>query len=374
MLKVSGGKASIFFLTKEISDSEKSVRSKMVAANIEGVEKAGKQVWQQVGYFGKVNPDYSCYKNDFPENCLVYINQAYLTVKERDTMIYCDYIILAQIIAFRSPPENVDEIIKNDKKLVKIYMPMYDITTGKFLGVKESVEYTMIRNEERETFFSYGYSSEHSSTLYCHSKQPIPNIFRGTAFNTHKLSTYLENKSQKSDVCFYLPSITDHRESINKYKDMNTCQNLLTTNNFLFLAIMDLVCNEIDFSFQEKEEEERAKRYTAETKIYLIMKDFINILNQNAISSEFVLKIIAWGYQTTKEQYMIIFYVVNKWERYFVDGLAKCIEENWKQELNVDIEYEYDHQKILKDHLYMVRYFVKSQRGIDGDVNIFYHN
>ena len=124
---------------------------------------------------------------------------------------------------------------------------------------------------------------------------------------------------------------------------MNTCQNLLTTNNFLFLAIMDLVCNEIDFNFQEKEEEERAKRYTAETKIYLIMKDFINILNENAISPEFVLKIIAWGYQTTKEQYMIIFYVVNKWERYFVDWLTNCIEENWKQELNVDIECEYDH-------------------------------
>ena len=218
--KISGGMASIFSLTKEISDSEKSIRSKMVVANIEGVEKAGEQVWQQDGYFGKVNPDYSCHKNDFPENCLVYINQAYLTVKERDTMIYCDYIILAQIVAFRSPPENVDEIIKNDKKLVKIYMPMYDITTGKFLGVKESVGNIMIQNEEQETFLSYGYSSEHSSTLYCHSKQPIPNIFRGTAFNTHKLSTYLENKSQKSNVCFYLPSITDHKESISKNKDM----------------------------------------------------------------------------------------------------------------------------------------------------------
>ena len=192
----------------------------MVVANIEGVEKAGEQVWQQDGYFGKVNPDYSCHKNDFPENCLVYINQAYLTVKERDTMIYCDYIILAQIVAFRSPHENIDEIIQNDKKLVKICMPMYDMTTGKFLGVKESVGYIMIQNEEQETFLSYGYSTEHSSTLHCHSKQPIPNIFRGTAFNTHKLSTYLENKSQKSNVSFYFPTITDRKESVNRYKDM----------------------------------------------------------------------------------------------------------------------------------------------------------
>ena len=181
----------------------------MVVANIEGVEKVGEQVWQQDRYFGKVNPDYSCHKNDFRENCLVYINQAYLTVKERDTMIYRDYIILAQIVVFRSAPDNVDELIKNDKKLVKNY-----------IYVKEPAGYIMIRNEKEEIFLSYGYSSEHSSTLYCHSKQPIPNIFRGTAFNTHKLSTYLENKSQKSNVCFYLQSITDRKESINKYKDM----------------------------------------------------------------------------------------------------------------------------------------------------------
>ena len=109
----------------------------MVVTNIEGVEKVGEQVWQEDGYFGKIYPDYSSHKNDFPENCLVYINQAYLTLKERDTMIYCDYTILDKIVVFRSPPEgeNTDDLIKNDKKLVNIYMPMYDIKTGKCLGV-----------------------------------------------------------------------------------------------------------------------------------------------------------------------------------------------------------------------------------------------
>ena len=193
----------------------------MVVANIEGVEKVGEQVWQEDGYFSKINPDYSSHINDFPENCLVYINQAYLTLKERDTMIYCDYTILGQIVVFRSPPdgENIDDLIKNDKKLVKICMPMYDITIGKFWGVKESVGYIMIRNQEDEVFSSYGYSSEHWSTFYCYQKQPIPNIFRGTAFNTHKISTYLENKAQKSDICFHLPSITDRKEVVNRYKD-----------------------------------------------------------------------------------------------------------------------------------------------------------
>ena len=169
--------------------------SKMVVANIEGVEKVGEQIWEEEGYFGKLNPDYSCHKNDFPENARIYVNQGYLTVKDRDTMIYCDYTILAQIIPFKSSPENIDETVKEDKKLVKIYMPMYDSAAGQFLGVKEGIGYIMVRNEEEEPFLSYGYSSEHSNVLYYHSKQPIPNIFRGTSFNTHTLQTYLENKS-----------------------------------------------------------------------------------------------------------------------------------------------------------------------------------
>ena len=131
----------------------------MVVANIEGAEKIGEQVWQNDGYFGKINTDYSTHKNDFPENYLVYVNQAFLTLKDRDTMIYCDYIMLGQIIPFKSPPEpeNIDEYIKNDKKLVKMYLPMYDTATGKFLGIKESVGYIIIRNQEEEVFLSYGY-------------------------------------------------------------------------------------------------------------------------------------------------------------------------------------------------------------------------
>ena len=170
----------------------------MVVANIEGKEMAAECIWEQEGYFGSINPDFSIHKKKFPKNAVVYINQAYLTVKDRDVMIYCDYSILGQIVAFRSPPENIDEAIKNDKKLVKIFTPMYDNATGQFLGVKESVGYIMLRTEAEETFLTYGLSSEHSGILFCYSKQPMPNIFRCTSFNSHKLQTFLENKAKKS--------------------------------------------------------------------------------------------------------------------------------------------------------------------------------
>ena len=191
----------------------------MVVANIECEDKVGECIWEQDGYFGSINPDFSIHKKNFPENTVVYINQAYLTVKDRDVMIYCDYAIFGQIVAFRSPPENIDETIKNDKKLVKIFTPIYDNTTGQFLGVKESVGYIMLRNEAEETFSSYGFSSEHSGIMFCYSKQPMPNIFCDTSFNSHKLQTFLENKAKKSELCFYLPSITDRKEPINRYKD-----------------------------------------------------------------------------------------------------------------------------------------------------------
>ena len=142
--------------------------------------------------------------------------------------------------------------------------------------------------------------------------------------------------------------------------------------------MMDLTCKEVDFSVEEIEkeilEEERQKRYAAETKIYFIMKDFINILNLNAISPKFTLKVIASGYQKTKDEFQIIFYVANKWERYFVDGLAKCIEENWVQELNINLPCDYDLQEVLKDRLYVARYHVKSDHIVTSELSLFYHN
>ena len=83
-----------------------------------------------------------------------------------------------------------------------MYSPAYDNANGKFLGVKETLGYIVLRNEAEETFLTYGYSAEHSNILFCFSKQPMPSIFRGTAFNSHKLDTFAENKTKKSELFF----------------------------------------------------------------------------------------------------------------------------------------------------------------------------
>ena len=148
-------KSNVFSLSKEYSDHEKTIRSQMVVANIDGVEKSGEEIWQKEGYFGKINPEYNCHKNDFPENALIYLNQAYLTLKDRNSIIYCDYVILGQIVPFKLQPaeSDLDEFISKDKRFVKIYSPSYDINTGEFLGINEGAGYIMLRNQEDEFFY-----------------------------------------------------------------------------------------------------------------------------------------------------------------------------------------------------------------------------
>ena len=92
----------------------------------------------------------------------------------------------------------------------------------------------MIRNEEQEAFFTYGYDAEHSSILYCYSRQCMPNGFRGTAFNTHKPQNVAEAKEGFSNIFFYLPSITDRKEVINRYRDQ--------------VSLVPVTCNADDIS------------------------------------------------------------------------------------------------------------------------------
>ena len=279
-------KANIMFLSREISNSDHTIRSKMVVANIEGEEKAGECVWEQNDYFGEINPDFSIHKKNFPENALVYIIQAYLTVKDRDVSIYCDYVILGQIVVFRNPPEDIDELIKagKSKALVKMYMAMYDNTTGQFWLVRETLGYIMLRNEPEETFLTCGFSSEHSAILFCYSKQPMPNIFRGTSFNTHKLQTFLENKAKKSDLSFYFPSITDRKESINRYKDQVSLVHVTSSINDI---------NEFSpegYVFDPKHLDQSGKDCeNARATLYSYCQNVCNVSNANLIQNVYAL-------------------------------------------------------------------------------------
>ena len=216
-------KSNIMCLSRELTEADRQIRSQVNVAETsdKDLNVSSERVWEENGYFGDINPDFSIHKRDFPENALTYINQSYLTVKDGNAIIYCDYVLLGQILSLKNLPENFDEALANDetKTLVKMFVPEYDRNNGKFLGVKETLGYIMLRNEAEETFFIYGYKAEHANVLCCYSKQPMPNIFRGTSFISHKLESYAENKAKSSNLFFYLPSITDRKEQTKRYKE-----------------------------------------------------------------------------------------------------------------------------------------------------------
>ena len=193
---------------------------------------------------------------------------------------------MQRIVALRNPPETIDEAIENDdtETLVKMFMPMYDNATGEFLGVKETLGYIMIRNEPEESFLTYAFSAEHSNKLFCFSKQPIPNIFKGTAFHAHKLQTYADNKAKRSNVFFYLPSITDRKESINRYRDQVSLVPVAST-----IAEISKFSPE-NYDFEPAHLEQPGEEYSnAKLTLYRYLKNASRVSNSNLIQNVYAL-------------------------------------------------------------------------------------
>ena len=66
----------------------------------------------QPGFLGEQRGDLTLQKANFPEITLPYVNQARVSlVKGGEKAIYCDYVILAQIM----PLANIDPLINLDR-------------------------------------------------------------------------------------------------------------------------------------------------------------------------------------------------------------------------------------------------------------------
>ena len=78
--------ANLLTLIKKTTDNNnKNYRTKLVAEKFDkncmvSEEILGERMWKEVGFLGEPRTDYSMEKVNFPENSLIYINQAYLTI------------------------------------------------------------------------------------------------------------------------------------------------------------------------------------------------------------------------------------------------------------------------------------------------------
>ena len=97
--------------------------------------------------------------------------------------------------------------------------PKYDVASGQFLGLDETLGFFTVHGDERECFFDYGFSKETRKILYSTHNMKTPNSFSGTIFNRHRIQYEAGAISDTdfSKIFFFLPSTVDRIETINRY-------------------------------------------------------------------------------------------------------------------------------------------------------------
>ena len=155
-------------LTKNISFPEKNIETTIVASEFDdenGQVFSTSRIWPEVGYFNNQLTDFNMKKVNYPDNLVIYVNQAYLTVQNSKKMFYVNFYLIGQIIEALNPPENIANYLCKDCE-VKIYKPRYDVSTVQFLGLYKTISYLVVRGDEEEHFLNYGFCKQKSKSTH----------------------------------------------------------------------------------------------------------------------------------------------------------------------------------------------------------------
>ena len=173
-------RASLMLLSKEANTKDTQLKSQLLLSfKDDDQSKGSENIWLQPGFFGEQRADLTLQKANFPEITLTYVNQARVSlVKGGEKAIYCDYVILAQIMPLANidPLINLDTYEPKDNEVV-IYVPMYNTITGLYYDLTKKLGVITLRGDAQECFFSYSYSKEKSALLYCSMKAPLHFLF-----------------------------------------------------------------------------------------------------------------------------------------------------------------------------------------------------
>ena len=156
------------------------------------------------------------------------------TVESGDISMYNHNFILSQLITAANQPTNIENYVCKDNE-VKLFSCIYDLATGEFKGIREQLIYIVLRGDQHEIFFSYGYDKSKSQILYSYSKNLIPDAFVSTAFRRH-FSEVVNEKKEKEDsssLFFFLSSITDRKEGISQRKNNPSLTTIDLTTDFI---------------------------------------------------------------------------------------------------------------------------------------------
>ena len=150
-------------MTKSIFDSR--IETTITAEKYPGGFKNNStNLWPNYGYFKQQACDFSVEKANMPEMTAFYINQASHSYKDNKKIYYCDVFIVGQVTPILNPLEDLKNYIPKANE-AKIVRPKYDVVSGQFLVLVETLAYLTVRGDERECFFDYGYTKENSKVL-----------------------------------------------------------------------------------------------------------------------------------------------------------------------------------------------------------------
>ena len=94
-------------MKKNIALPEKVIETTIIASEFDdesGQASTYTRIWQQYGYLKQQSTDFNMKKRNYPENSIIYINQAFLTVKNNKKNVLWRLFFLGQIIEAINPP------------------------------------------------------------------------------------------------------------------------------------------------------------------------------------------------------------------------------------------------------------------------------
>ena len=224
----------MMLLSKEMTDKDRSMKTQLLIKS-EDEKLSGERVWKENGFFKDIRPELNLEKVNMPENTIYYVNQTFLsTVKNGEIAMYVQNFIIGQLIFAANQPNDISEYVCLPNE-VKLLSCVYCLESGEFKGVRLQLAYIVLRGDEHEIFFSYGYEKSKSKVLYSYSKQQIPDAFISTSFKKHFNEIINEKKDDEnsSSLFYFLPSISDRKESINQWKNNPSLVPIDLTINFI---------------------------------------------------------------------------------------------------------------------------------------------
>ena len=228
-------KANMLLLSKEMTDKDRSMKTQSMLKSHDENRLSGEKIWKKNGFFKDVSPQLNLEKVNIPENCLIYINQGFLsTVKSGEIAMYLDNFIIGQLIIAANQPKDIDNYVclQNEVKLLSC---VYEIETGQFKGIRKQMAFIVLRGDADETFLSNGFDKLKSKTLFSFSKQQIPNAFVSVAFKKHfeQCMSSDRDRDESSSLFYFLPSISDRKEEINQYLNNVSLSPINVTQDFI---------------------------------------------------------------------------------------------------------------------------------------------